>query len=100
MGRAARHLNGRAILYADVMTASMRRAIDETTRPANHPEVVQRDSRNCATIHHQAHRYEPGGGGEGDYVTVPLEPEEDGPSSAEPLESSSRRWRSACASRT
>ncbi len=32
MGRAARHLNGRAILYADVMTDSMRRAIDETTR--------------------------------------------------------------------
>src|SRR5579862_3523129 len=32
MGRAARHLNGRAILYADVMTASMRRAIEETTR--------------------------------------------------------------------
>jgi excinuclease ABC subunit B len=32
MGRAARHLNGRAILYADVMTDSMKRAIDETTR--------------------------------------------------------------------
>src|SRR5271154_2770479 len=32
MGRAARHLNGRAILYGDVMTDSMRRAIDETTR--------------------------------------------------------------------
>ena len=32
MGRAARHLNGRAILYAEVMTDSMRRAIAETTR--------------------------------------------------------------------
>ncbi len=32
MGRAARNLNGRAILYADVMTDSMRRAIDETNR--------------------------------------------------------------------
>ncbi len=32
IGRAARHLNGRAILYADVMTDSMRRAIDETNR--------------------------------------------------------------------
>jgi len=32
MGRAARHLNGRAILYGDVMTVSMKRAIDETTR--------------------------------------------------------------------
>jgi excinuclease ABC subunit B len=32
MGRAARHLNGRAILYADRMTGSMERAIEETTR--------------------------------------------------------------------
>jgi excinuclease ABC subunit B len=32
MGRAARHINGRAILYADVMTDSMKRAIDETNR--------------------------------------------------------------------
>ncbi len=32
IGRAARHLNGAAILYADVMTDSMRRAIDETDR--------------------------------------------------------------------
>src|SRR5579863_8152671 len=32
MGRCARHLEGRAILYADVMTESMRKAIDETTR--------------------------------------------------------------------
>ena len=32
IGRAARHLNGTAILYADVITDSMRRAIDETER--------------------------------------------------------------------
>ncbi|MBW4053010.1 MAG: excinuclease ABC subunit UvrB [Proteobacteria bacterium] len=32
IGRAARHLNGRAILYADKMTGSMQRAIDETQR--------------------------------------------------------------------
>jgi len=32
MGRAARHLNGRAILYADRMTDSMRQAIGETDR--------------------------------------------------------------------
>jgi len=30
MGRAARHIEGRAILYADRVTDSMRRAIDET----------------------------------------------------------------------
>ena len=32
IGRAARHLEGRAILYADKMTDSMQRAIDETSR--------------------------------------------------------------------
>ena len=32
IGRAARHINGRAILYADVMTDSMKRAIEETDR--------------------------------------------------------------------
>lgn len=32
MGRAARNVNGKAILYADRITGSMRRAIDETER--------------------------------------------------------------------
>jgi excinuclease ABC subunit B len=32
IGRAARHLNGRAILYADAMTGSMERAMNETQR--------------------------------------------------------------------
>lgn len=32
VGRAARHLQGRVIMYADAMTGSMRRTIDETNR--------------------------------------------------------------------
>jgi excinuclease ABC subunit B len=32
IGRAARHLNGHSILYADTITKSMRKAIDETDR--------------------------------------------------------------------
>jgi excinuclease ABC subunit B len=32
IGRAARHLNGTAIMYADVLTDSMRKAIEETDR--------------------------------------------------------------------
>ncbi|MCY4420325.1 MAG: excinuclease ABC subunit UvrB [Gammaproteobacteria bacterium] len=32
VGRAARHLNGRAIMYAEEVTGSMQRAIDETNR--------------------------------------------------------------------
>jgi len=35
IGRAARNLNGKAILYADRVTGSMRRAIDETDRRRN-----------------------------------------------------------------
>lgn len=32
IGRAARHINGRVLMYADRITDSMQRAIDETTR--------------------------------------------------------------------
>jgi excinuclease ABC subunit B len=32
IGRAARHINGRAILYADKITGSMQRALEETAR--------------------------------------------------------------------
>ena len=32
IGRAARHINGRVLMYADRITDSMKRAIDETTR--------------------------------------------------------------------
>ncbi|HVG26933.1 MAG TPA: excinuclease ABC subunit UvrB [Acidobacteriaceae bacterium] len=39
IGRAARHLEGRAILYADKMTDSMQRAIDETNRRREKQEL-------------------------------------------------------------
>jgi excinuclease ABC subunit B len=39
IGRAARHIRGRAILYADKMTNSMRQAIDETDRRRNVQEA-------------------------------------------------------------
>jgi excinuclease ABC subunit B len=32
IGRAARHIDGRVIMYGDVMTGSMQRAIEETNR--------------------------------------------------------------------
>ena len=35
IGRAARHINGRAILYGDRVTGSMQRALDETERRRN-----------------------------------------------------------------
>jgi len=77
MGRAARHLNGRAILYADVMTDSMKRAIDETTR-----------RRTIQTAYNEANDITPQSiikpidmllvaVAEADYVTVPLESDEE-----------------------
>ena len=43
MGRAARHLNGHVIMYADVMTKSMRQAIDETNRRRDAQEADNRE---------------------------------------------------------
>jgi excinuclease ABC subunit B len=75
IGRAARNLNGRAILYADVMTDSMKRAIGETSRrraiqvaynEENHiipQSIIKPLDMTLIRV------------AEGDYVTVPLEPE-------------------------
>ena len=60
MGRAARHLNGRAVLYADVYTDSMKRAIDETNRRRTIQEQYNEAEQHHSAIHHQAHRHEPG----------------------------------------
>ncbi len=73
MGRAARNLNGRAILYADVMTQSMRRALDETNR-----------RRKLQQAYNESHGIVPQSIikpidmsmvaiAEADYVTVPLD---------------------------
>ena len=43
MGRCARHIEGRAILYADQMTDSMRQAIGETNRRRAKQEVYNRE---------------------------------------------------------
>jgi excinuclease ABC subunit B len=73
MGRAARHVEGRAILYADVMTDSMRKAIEETTRRRR--TQLEYNERNGITpqsiikpIDMSLVRI-----AEADYVTVPLE---------------------------
>ena len=76
IGRAARHLNGRAILYGDVVTASMKRAISETNRRRAIQEqynienditpqsIIKPIDMNLVRI------------AEGDYVTVSIEPNE------------------------
>ena len=54
IGRAARNLNGRAILYADQMTDSMKRAIGETERRRAKQIALQRGRRHHAAQHRQA----------------------------------------------
>ena len=77
IGRAARHLNGSAILYADRMTDSMRRAMGETER-----------RRQIQTGYNEANNIIPQSIvkpidatlvaiAEADYVTVPLESDDD-----------------------
>src|SRR5712691_7504580 len=77
IGRCARHIEGRAILYADVMTDSMRRAIDETSRRRR--VQVEYNERNGITPQSIIKPIDMSlvAIAEGDYVTVPLEPEED-----------------------
>ncbi len=48
IGRAARHVNGRVVMYADKRTQAIAAAIDETEPPARHPARVQRGARHHA----------------------------------------------------
>ncbi len=73
MGRAARHLHGKAILYADVMTDSMRRALGETNRRrAKQLQYNQEHGITPETIIKPVDM-ELAAISEADYVTVPLE---------------------------
>ena len=85
MGRAARHLRGKAILYADRHTDSMQQAIGETNRRRSKqveyneengitPEsIIKPVNMSLAAIV------------EADYVTVPLESEDEGAASGDEL---------------
>jgi excinuclease ABC subunit B len=72
IGRAARHINGQVLMYADQMTGSLQRAIDETNRRRelqkqyNHEHditpvsIVKEVSNALAAVY------------DADYVTVPI----------------------------
>jgi excinuclease ABC subunit B len=77
MGRAARHVEGHAILYADVMTDSMRRALSETGR--RRQTQLEYNERNHITPQSIIKPIDMSlvAVAEGDYVTVPLEVDEE-----------------------
>jgi len=73
IGRAARHVEGHAILYADVMTDSMRKALDETAR--RRQTQVEYNERNNIVPQSIIKPIDMSlvAIAEADYVTVPLE---------------------------
>jgi excinuclease ABC subunit B len=73
MGRCARHLEGRAILYADVMTDSMKFAIAETNRRRAKQEEYNRENGITPESIVKGVDMQLAGIIEADYVTVPLE---------------------------
>jgi len=76
IGRAARHLEGRAILYADVMTDSMKNAIDETMRRREIQLHYNRENGITPQSIIKPIDMSLVAVAEGDYVTVPVEPEQ------------------------
>jgi excinuclease ABC subunit B len=77
IGRAARHINGRAVLYADVITRSMQSAMGETERR----RVIQQAYNEANDITPQS-IVKPidmslVAVAEGDYVTVPMDSEDE-----------------------
>jgi excinuclease ABC subunit B len=73
MGRCARHIEGRAILYADRMTDSMRQAIGETSRRRAKQEAYNREhgitpQSIIKSVDMQLARIV-----EADYITVPAD---------------------------
>ncbi len=73
MGRCARHIEGRAILYADRMTDSMRQAIGETNRRRAKQQAYNRENNITPqsiikSVDMQLARIV-----EADYVTIPAD---------------------------
>ncbi|HUK32095.1 MAG TPA: excinuclease ABC subunit UvrB [Candidatus Acidoferrum sp.] len=73
MGRCARHLEGRAILYADVMTESMRKAIGETARRRAKQVAFNTEHGITPQSIHKAVDMQLALILEADYMTVPAE---------------------------
>ena len=60
IGRAARNVDGKVVLYADVVTGSITRAIDETNRRRAQAAGLQRGQRHHAGVDPARHPGHPG----------------------------------------
>jgi len=76
IGRAARHINGRAILYADVLTDSMKRAMNETSRRRAIQRAYNEENNITPMSIIKPIDMSLVAIAEADYVTVPLEQED------------------------
>jgi len=73
IGRCARHIEGRAILYADVMTDSMRQAIGETNRRRAKQTAYNRENNITPQSIIKSVDMQLAAIVEADYVTIPLD---------------------------
>ncbi|MBI4517664.1 MAG: excinuclease ABC subunit UvrB [Deltaproteobacteria bacterium] len=76
IGRAARNVNGTVLMYADRVTESMRRAIDETNRRRSKQEAFNREHGITPQTIHKAIDARLVEVAEADYVEVPIVAEE------------------------
>jgi excinuclease ABC subunit B len=75
MGRCARHISGKAILYADTRTRSMNEAIAETNRRRDKQLAFNAENNITPQSITKSVDMELAGIVEADYVTIPLEDE-------------------------
>jgi excinuclease ABC subunit B len=86
IGRAARHLHGKAILYADRITDSMRQALDETQRRRQIQEAYNVENGITPQSVLRPLDMSLVSVGEGDYTEVPMDQELDEFASREELD--------------
>jgi len=73
IGRCARHIEGRAILYADRRTGSMEQAISETKSPSRQADGVQQRKQHHAMSIIKSVDMDLARIVEADYVSIPLD---------------------------